>query len=180
MKYCWALLACSCLSAHVNAVELSSGGHASPKTELAATQSSRAIENLPTITFQEFFKMPVGPRGLDISSKLSSLNNKRVRITGYVAQEDDPTPGIFMLTPHPVNVGEKADGMADDLPASTLFVHMPPKDADKVLAYRPAPWVLTGTLQVGNQEEANGRTSVVRLIMDSRDIAPVKTTTTIQ
>ncbi|MES2825104.1 MAG: hypothetical protein V4732_15990 [Pseudomonadota bacterium] len=123
-------------------------------------------EGVTDLSFNEFFKMPIGPRGLEPTEKLLSLNNKRVRVVGYMAKEDDPNPGLFMLAALPVNVGEKADGMADDLPAATLFVHMPPQDADKILTYRPDAWVLTGTLQVGNQEEISERVSVVRLVMD--------------
>ena len=131
-------------------------------------------EGVSELSFNEFFKMPIGPRGLEPTEKLLSLNNKHVRVIGYMAQEDDPTPGIFMLAARPVNVGEKADGMADDLPAATLYVHMPFRDADKVLTYRPAPWVLTGVLQVGNQEESNSRISFVRLIMEQHDIDSAK------
>lgn len=127
-------------------------------------------EGVTDISFNEFFKMPIGPRGLEPTEKLLSLNNKRVRIVGYMAKEDDPNPGLFMLAALPVSVGEKADGMADDLPAATLFVHMPPQDAEKILTYRPEAWVLTGTLQVGNKEEISERVSVVRLIMEKSDI----------
>lgn len=145
-------------------------------------KNSAKISSLPALAkdttellFSDFFKTPIGPRGLDPTEKLQSLNNKRVRIIGYMAQEDDPTPGFFMLTARPVKVGEKADGMADDLPAATLFVHMPSQDANKVLTYRPGPWVLTGTLQLGNQDEAElGRISFVRLIMEQRDIDDAK------
>lgn len=131
-------------------------------------------EGVTDLSFNEFFKMPIGPRGLEPTEKLLSLNNKRVRIVGHMAKEDAPHPGLFMLAALPVNVGEKADGMADDLPAATLFVHMPPQDADKILTYRPEAWVLTGTLQVGNQEEISERVSVVRLIMDQNDIKEVQ------
>jgi len=127
-------------------------------------------EGINELSFSEFFKMPIGPNGLEPTEKLLSLNNKRVRIVGYMALEEEPTPGIFMLAARTVKVAEKADGVADDLPAATLFVHMPPQDADKVLTYRPTPWVLTGTVQLGNQEELNGRASFVRLIMEQGDI----------
>jgi hypothetical protein len=126
-------------------------------------------EGVTDLSFNEFFKIPIGPHGLEPTEKLLSLNNKRVRIVGYMAMEDDPNPGLFMLAARTVNVGEKADGMADDLPAATLFVHMPPQDANKILTYRPDAWVLTGTLQVGNQEEKSERVSVVRLIMDQSE-----------
>ncbi len=150
----------------------------SANNSLTATEAD-SIKNvaLPTLpegvselTFNDFFKMPIGPRGLEPTEKLLGLNNKRVRIVGYMAQEEEPTPGIFMVAARTVKVAEKADGAADDLPAATLFVHMPPQDAGKVLTYRPAPWVLTGTVQLGNQQELNGHVSFVRLIMEQGDI----------
>jgi len=85
---------------------------------------------------------------------------------GYMVQAEEPTPGLFMLSLVPVNIPEKEDGPSDDLPGSTLFVHMPAADADKILAYRPGLWQLVGTLKLGGQEENNGRISYVRLMLD--------------
>lgn len=133
---------------------------ASPETQRAAASEVLAI------SFKEFYKLPIGPRGLEPSPKLLDLNNKRVRITGYLVKEEEPTPGLFMLAPLPVALAEKEDGPADDLPATTLFVHMPDEDAGKAVSFRPGLWELTGTLQVGNQQEANGRVSHTRLILN--------------
>lgn len=147
--------------------------HATQNKNNTATITSLPplAKDMNELSFNDFFKNPIGPRGLDPTEKLQSLNNKRVRIVGYMAQEDDPTPGFFMLAARPIKVGEKADGMADDLPAATLFVHMPSQDTNKILTYRPGPWVLTGTLQLGNQDEvALGRISFARLVMEQRDI----------
>jgi hypothetical protein len=131
-----------------------------------------AADAVNGLSFNEFFKMPIGAYGLEPTKKLLKLNHKQVRIMGYMAQEDDPTPGIFMMASQPINVGEKADGMADDLPAATLYVHMPLQDATKILAYRPGPWTLSGKLDIGNKEEASGRVSYVRLIMDEQSTQP--------
>ena len=46
------------------------------------------------------------------------------------------------------------------------FVHMPTGDSQKILAYRPGMWDLAGILQLGAKEEANGRVSYVRLLLD--------------
>jgi hypothetical protein len=118
------------------------------------------------LQFGDFFKLPVGPRGLEPTEKLLSLKDKQVRVVGYMVQAEEPTPGLFMLSPVPVNIPEKEDGASDDLPGSTLFVHMPAADADKILAYRPGLWALVGTLKLGGQEESNGRVSYVRLLLD--------------
>ena len=122
------------------------------------------------LTFREFYKLPIGPKGLEPTEKLLSLNNKRVHIKGYMVIEEEPTIGIFMLTLVPVNIPEKEDGPSDDLPGATVFVHMPSADAQKALAYRPGLWDLVGTLQLGPKEEANGRISYVRLQLDD-DVA---------
>jgi hypothetical protein len=135
------------------------------KTSATAPQpalTAKATE----LSLKEFYKFPVGPRGLEPTPKLLGLKDKRVRITGYMVKEEEPTTGVFMLTPLPVSLAEKEDGPADDLPAATLFVHAPSADKDKILAYRPGIWQLTGILKLGNQEETNGRMSYTRLILD--------------
>lgn len=144
------------------------------KEQPAQEPAKIALPPLPAgveeLQFTEFYKMPVGPQGLEPTAKLQSLNNKRVRIVGHMAHEDDPTAGIFMLAKRPTNVPEKADGMADDLPSAIISVYMPPQDKDKIMAYRPGVWALTGTLQLGNHEDPNGRISYARLIMDEKDM----------
>ncbi|MDD5034970.1 MAG: hypothetical protein PHE55_09450 [Methylococcaceae bacterium] len=118
------------------------------------------------LNLREMFKVPVGPQGLEPTEKLLSLKDKRVRVIGHMVHEQEPTPGIFMLSPLPVGLAEKEDGPADDLPAATLFVHMPSADANKLMAFRPGLWTLTGKLDLGSREEDNGRVSYVRLLLD--------------
>lgn len=118
------------------------------------------------LNLKEFYKFPVGPLGLEPTQKLLALKDKRVRVTGYMVKEEEPSAGLMMLTPLPVSLAEKEDGPADDLPPATLFVHLPSADKNKPIAYRQGLWQLTGTLKLGNQEEANGRRSYTRLILD--------------
>jgi len=123
--------------------------------------------DIAELKFNDFFVMPVGPRGLEMNPRLLALDGRRVRIVGYMAQQEEPHPGFFMLTPVPVNVAEASDGMADDLPPATLFVHLSAAQADTVAAHLPGLLVVTGTLSVGNREEADGRISMVRLQLDA-------------
>src|SRR5262245_11529790 len=74
------------------------------------------------LKFHEFFTMPVGPRGLEPTEKLLSLNGQRVRVVGYMAQQEAPVAGLFHLTPLPVALGEEDESLADSLPPSTVFV----------------------------------------------------------
>lgn len=119
------------------------------------------------LKFSDFFKLPIGPKGLDPTEILSRLDGKQVRVVGFQVKEEEPFKGLFMLTANPTSLAEVEDGPADDLPAATLFVHMPDRDKDKVIAYRSGLWALTGTLSLGNQSELNGRTSYVRLILSA-------------
>ena len=130
------------------------------------TQTNAVMQGATELSFREFYKLPVGPYGLEPTSKLLSLKGRRVRIQGYMVKEEEPTSGIFMLASHPVNIPEKEDGPSDDLPGATLFVHMPSEDSQKKLSYRPGIWDLVGTLRLGAKEEANGRISYVRLLLD--------------
>lgn len=128
----------------------------------AADGSPKPID----IDFRDFYKTPIGPRGLEPTARLLGMKGQRVRIKGYMVQEEEPEKGFFMVAPMPVNIPEKEDGPSDDLPGSTVFVHMPKEDADKILAFRPGLWELVGTLELGGKEEANGRISYIRLMLD--------------
>jgi hypothetical protein len=119
------------------------------------------------LSFREFYRMPVGPRGLEPTDKLLALDGRRVRIEGYVVQEEEPLPGLFMMAPVPVALAELADGPADYLPGTTVFVHLRSDDAKrKYLSFRAGLWTVVGTLELGGREEPNGRHSFVRLVVD--------------
>ena len=127
---------------------------------------ARAVAPAPQLQLGEFFKLPVGPKGLEPTEKLLAMNGKRVTVQGHMVKEEEPLPGLFMLTPVPVAMAELADGPSDYLPPATLFVHLPQEGADKVAAYQPGTWNVTGLLELGGQQEANGRVSYARLIPD--------------
>ena len=134
----------------------------------SATSETKTVLAQPAtdLSFKEFYAFPIGPRGLEPTQKLLSLNNKRIHITGFMVKEEEPIAGLFLLTSLPVSLAEKEDGPADDLPATTLFVHMPARDASSINPYRSGLWDLTGTLQIGNQQESDGRVSYTRLLLD--------------
>lgn len=117
------------------------------------------------IRFRDFYELPIGPRGLKPTEKLLALNGKRVRMLGFMAKQEEPSAGMFILTPVPVAMAEAADGPADDLPATAVFVHWQTDHAEPV-PYTPSPLLLTGTLAVGSEDETDGRVSAVRLLLD--------------
>lgn len=137
-----------------------------PAKTPSTASDSREWTSTEELKFSDFFKLPVGPKGLEPTPRLLSLDGKRVRVTGYMVQEEEPQPGLFILTPAPTFITEVEDGPADYLPPASLFVHLPPTVAGKIVKYAPGHWSLIGTLRVGGQEEPNGRVSHVRLVLD--------------
>ncbi len=146
-------------------------------------------EGVEELKFADFFKLPVGPRGLESTGRLQGLHGKRVRILGFMVKEDLTAcnscpvpprkdgrrplpswmeltvPGRMMFAPQPAMVSHAHYGLADDLPPQTLFVTVPDKFGELVL-FTPGPMLLTGVLSVGNKPEPDGRISVVRLTLD--------------
>lgn len=121
------------------------------------------------LKFGEFFTMPVGPRGLVPSAKLMALQGRQVRMLGYMARQDaaDVLPGVILLTPLPVTLGDEDERYADDLPVTTVYVHLDAAPQSPALTYLPGLLALTGRLELGSQAEADGRRSSVRLRLDS-------------
>lgn len=116
------------------------------------------------LKFGEFYE-PIGDYGLEYSQKISGLNGKRVRILGYMVQQDSPTPGVLLLAPIPVKLHEAEYGLADDLPPATMHVFVSSK-REKIVPFTPGLLLLTGVVSIGNRVERDGRTSTVRLTLD--------------
>jgi len=117
------------------------------------------------LEFSDFFRHPVGPRGLELTDKLLQLEGKRVRILGYMIQQSHPAPRCFLFSPRPVQMHEREYGFADELPASTMHVFTD-ASAPEMVPFTPGPLLLTGTLSVGNRPEPSGRVSLMRLQLD--------------
>lgn len=131
--------------------------------------STNALPPLPPgvteLKFNDFFRQPIGPRGLEYTDKLRSLEGRRIRILGYMARQAKPVDRCFLFTPLPLTLNEIEYGHADDLPATTLHVFTT-DDAPAQTPYTPGPLLLTGKLGLGNRLESDGRTSTVRLFLD--------------
>ncbi len=129
-----------------------------------------AQEQATLLDLHLLFKHPVGPRGLEASPELLALAGHRVRIEGYLVQEEDPAPGQFKLTVIPAALAEREDGPADDLPAATVFVHLPSDESQRTFHIEPSALTqrisVSGMLALGNVQEAQGRVSYIRLMLD--------------
>ena len=109
------------------------------------------------------FSLPVGPRGLEPSQKLLQLDGRRVRIVGYMVDQEEMRS--FILAPLPLKLGDEDESLADDLPPGVVFVHLAAED-DPAFHHIPGLLDLTGILSVGGFAEADGRVSTVRLTLD--------------
>ena len=145
-----------CVSAMVSWI---GAAHAQPMTS-AATQS--AIE----LRLGDFFRMPVGPAGLELSDSLRQANGRAVRLVGFMVQQEAAAPGRFMLAARPVQMSEHADGDADDLPPATVLVYLDPGQRDWMVPHVRGLVAVKGQLSVGRYEEMDGRVSWVRLQLD--------------
>ena len=122
------------------------------------TLTPAPIRQVTELRFRDFFSLPVGPRGLELSDTLRQANGQTVSLVGYMVQQESPLAGRFMLTPRPVQMSEHADGQADDLPPATVLVLLDP--AQNQMSVPHVPGLVLG---VGRHEAADGRVSWVRL-----------------
>jgi len=119
------------------------------------------------LRFRDFYRMPVGSGGLEISDTLRRVDGQSVRLVGYMVLQERPALGQFMLTPRPVQTSEHADGEADDLPPATVVVYLDPTQRDWVVPHVRGLVAVSGRLSLGRLEEPGGRVSWVRLQLDS-------------
>jgi len=154
----------------------------SPTQVVAEANTSNGASDIVDLNFNDFFKMPVGPYGLEMTEKLKSLDGKKVRLHGFMVHEEccthpgqpahsheqdsDDVKGRFLLSPMPVTVNYDHYGLCDDLPPQIVYISVPEFSKTKIPFLR-LPMEVTGTLQVGIHEEQDGRQAVVSLSMDS-------------
>jgi len=130
---------------------------------LAQTPAAQPPSPVTELRFQDFFKLPVGAKGLEISPALRQADGQTVALTGYMVQQEVPSKGLFLLTPRPVQMSEHADGDADDLPPATVLVKLAPEQRDWAVPHVRGLVRITGVLSVGREEGRDGRVSWVQL-----------------
>jgi hypothetical protein len=139
-----------------------------------ATPSSKETSNeiqLPVLpkdveplAFHEFYKMPVGARGLEPTDRLLSLNGKRVRILGYMGEMQRDSKRALIFSPLPLEAQPEEYGLCDDIPATHILVTLP-GNTDEQISHINGRLLLTGILSVGTYSE-NRETSFVRMTLD--------------
>lgn len=147
------------------------------KEKNAAGQVAREAVNLPPLPegvedfrFDEFYKMPVGPRGLEPTEKLRSLHGRRVRILGYMADMQLRGNRQMIFAPVPLKAQPLEYGQADDIPAAHVLVRVPGNASERV-PFTPGLMILTGKLTVGGRS-LDGENAFVRLLLDPPQESP--------
>lgn len=136
----------------------------------ASIQLPPLPEGVTELKFDEFYKMPVGPRGLEPTEKLLSLHGKRVRILGFMGNIRLRNNRQMIFAPVPLKAQPLEYGMADDVPAAHILAKVPGNPAEP-LPYTPGPMLLTGVLSVG-AKSFDGENAFVRLLVDVPAQAP--------
>jgi hypothetical protein len=121
------------------------------------------MRELPELNFAEFFA-PIGPGGLEYSEKIRALAGQRVRVRGFMVQQTERVPALFLFAGMPVKVDTRADCNETDTPPAMIHVFVP--GATKALPFVPGPHFLSGTLEIGARTEQDDRISVARLVLD--------------
>lgn len=145
------------------------GASAASPVERPQTPALNLLPPLPEgvtdLQFGEIYRTPVGPAGLEFTDKARQLAGQRVRMMGYMIRQSQPVPWCFLFSHAPLRLHEREYGFAEDLPASAIHVFVQ-KSALPIVPYTPGRLLLTGTLQLGPQQEPDGRVSHVRMLLD--------------
>ena len=152
------LLASHCLSA--------TAPKAAPLVKPIKT-TSQAGAAVTVLNFKDFYETKNGT--LDFSDKLRGLNGKHVQITGFMAHMEEAPLGAFYVCPHPTFCDEEGGGTADLPPDSVRVIVRSFKG--RMIDFVPRAVLVTGTLQLGPQEDEKGNVSRIRILLDQ---VPVK------
>ena len=135
-----------------------------------AAPSGAAGDELIDLKFGQFYRQPIGSRGLEMEPALLAADGRRVHLVGYMVAREHLASGGFLLTARPVRMSDEADGDADDLPPATVSVLLPVAQRQRLVAYRPGLISVVGRLQLGRVEDAGGRVAWVSLTLDSQEV----------
>jgi hypothetical protein len=129
-------------------------------------------EAAPTpLVFSDFYKRPIGPRGLEATDRLVALAGSRVQLRGFLVRYEDAQAGPLILAPLPVKLTDEDESLADDLPASIAYVQGADARLADLLRRCTGPVEVTGVLEIGPRREPDERTSFVRLAAQSAQCA---------
>jgi hypothetical protein len=143
----------------------STGAHTSGEPSVV-----KSVDGIPELTFRDLFRASPGTGGLEITERAQALAGKPVRLRGYMVRQSQPIPWAFILSPVPQSLHEREYGECDDLPVTAIHVFLP-RSSPPIPTRLNGPVTVTGVLELGGREEADGRVSPARI----RITGPVST-----
>jgi hypothetical protein len=127
------------------------------------------------LILQSFFKMPIGPKGLEVSDKVLNASGQKVQLTGYMVKTELPTPGVFMLSPRPIQMSEHADGDANDLPASVCWVYLDDHQKNWIVPHIPGLLTIEGLFTFKRIEASDGSVAWFHLYLAPDAVSAINT-----
>jgi hypothetical protein len=118
------------------------------------------------LKFQDLFKSPVGPRGLEPSEALLAAQGNEVRLIGFMVREETDLRDGFLLASMPVAAGDEDEPLADDLPPALIRVaYTAPRG--QAIPYMPGLLQVRGILRLQfHLDDASQRISMIQLEPD--------------
>jgi hypothetical protein len=121
-----------------------------------------ATKGAVTIAFREF--LAPSTTELKPSDKLRSLQGKRVRIVGFMAEMEQMPDGYFYLCSRPILCDESGGGIGE-LPIDAVRVVVRSSRSQPIKFIAP-PIEVTGILELGGQSEFEPDSWAVRVVAD--------------
>jgi len=147
----------------------------SPAASQTVVQTGLGLANIPPtdIEFRSFFKMPIGPKGLEVTDKVKQSSGQTVLLTGYMVKSEVPMPGAFMLSPRPIQMSEHADGDANDLPASVCWVYLDDSQKNWVVPHAAGLITVMGQFNFKRIEAPDGSVAWFHLQLGQEAVSAV-------
>ena len=98
-----------------------------------------------------------------VAPEVEQLAGHRVRAVGFMVRMEEPSRAAFYLAPRPAETDESGGGTAD-LPLDAVRVEVPWLSQD--VPFVGGSVEVVGTLEVGRKEDALGRVSWIRIVME--------------
>ena len=145
----------------------------------ADSPATRSEDGIPEVSFRDLFRASLGASGLEYTERATALAGKRVRLHGYMVRQTQPIPWAFILSPVPQSLHEREYGECDDLPVTAIHVFLP-RSSPPIPARHIGQVTVTGVLELGGHEEADGRVSPARIRITGSVAAGLVASTTPQ
>jgi len=132
-----------------------------PASGADARTRAGAPEVPAALAFERLYS--AGPAGVRIAPEVEALAGRTVRIVGHMVRMEEPSRSAFYLAARPAAADESGGGTGD-VPPGAIRVELPALAGD--VPWLAGPVEVVGRLEVGRAEDAQGRVSFLRIVVD--------------